>query len=125
MCFCCLIIIGLLAAPGNVNGIVLLNTTKVTITWSPPFTLNITGAVAILRYMVYITDNNLRNISCESVNNVRYTFVIEENQCDEYSFQVSAVNAVGEGNKSSPVLLPQPNHNVIKCSGIELNWFEN
>jgi len=43
------------------------------------------------------------------VDNVQYTFITEKHQehlCQWYSFQVSAVNAVGEGNRSSDFECP-------------------
>ena len=101
-------------------GIILLNTTKVTVSWTTPFTLNITGARGIFGYIVYIIDINCRNVSSEPVNEMQYSFITEENQCHRYSFQVSAVNAVGEGNRSSAILLPQPKQNVKKCSGMKI-----
>ena len=88
---CKIFVTGLLEAPTNVG--IEIGVENVTISWIPPFTL--TG-VPIYHYTVYIISQ-------------RYTVMIDttethftlEKPCTSTTYQISAWNAVGEGNTTT------------------------
>ena len=68
---------------------------SVKVSWSPPFTLS---GVPILHYTVYITSNGLT----ETLNTSQPQVTLDR-PCSTTTYQISAWNDVGEGNKSSSV----------------------
>ena len=102
--FCSGLIIGLLAAPRNLT-IEALGENTVILSWSPPFTLDVSDTDPdITGYRVYIFNYNTSNQEMKSTaaNVTEFRFVIHD-QSHLYEFSVSALNEVGEGNRTDPV----------------------
>ena len=93
--------VGLLAAPGGVR-IEQRDKGSISFTWEHPFSLH---GVPITGYWFYYTKNNGRAKKIELLgNSTTYKFsVADPSPCDSYMFQVSAVNAGGEGSLSIPI----------------------
>ena len=102
--------LGLLDAPQDLR-IEALGENTVILRWSPPFTLDVTDVDPdIFEYRVYILNSNTSNQEMKSIapNVTEYQFVMND-ECGVYEFSVSALNEVGEGKMSDPV--------VSICSG--------
>ena len=86
---------GYLAPPTEVR-VEEVSVDTVSVSWSPPFTLE---GVPILHYTVYITSSTG---SSEAVNTTQ-TEISLQRPCADTTYQVSSWNGVGEGYTSSPV----------------------
>ena len=94
----------------------------ISISWSPPFTLNVTGIEPDIWYTVEVIDST-DNISsptpcssppyfnCYLLFGTNYTFYPDSpSPCNEYSFTIIPINGVGEGERSEEV-------NIVDTSG--------
>ena len=106
---------GLLAPPVALT-VMNTNSSAIKLTWTPPFTLDITDVDPdISNYTVYITNTNTSKNGTVSVTKLdengvvetEYTFTglpgEDPDPCPVYQFSVSAWNVVGEGERSGPV----------------------
>lgn len=86
-----------------------LNLTTVHLTWSPPYTLNVTGNTqpSILAYSIVIKNGSGETIleANSTVNGYYYTIEEDECQFDAYVACVAGVNGVGIGLYSQPIRL--------------------
>ena len=110
----CILNAGLLDPPGALT---VMNTDNVDIalTWTPPFTLDITEDPDISNYTVYITNTNTSKNGTVYVTELDGNGVVktefafnglpgeDPDPCHVYQFSVSAWNVVGEGERSEPV----------------------
>ena len=87
--------VGYLAPPTEVR-VEEVSVDTVSVSWSPPFTLE---GVPILHYTVCITSSTG---SSEAVNTTQ-TEISLQRPCADTTYQVSGWNEVGKGNTSSPV----------------------
>ena len=72
---------------------------KILVSWSPPFTLNITdNDKDITHYSVYVNESETINVTV----GLEYTFLCS--RTGSYYFSVSGFNLAGEGKKSDPVI---------------------
>ena len=92
---------GLLAAPSNII-IISMNLTAIEISWTPPFTLNITNMDEdILFYTIKITNHDTGEVSSDNSTYPVFTLLsMKAFQCDTFGFQVTGWNSAGEGNIS-------------------------
>ena len=97
-----LIIIGLLSAVGSLT---LSVQSSWTLTWSPPFTLDINGVDPdIAGYCVDIVNSTSSSLLCSEceVNVTEFTYPIPPRSwCYNYTFTITPVNVVGNGTSSS------------------------
>ena len=97
---------GLLAAVGDLQ-INLVNGT-LCLSWTPPFTLDITNVDPDLYYTIEITSTadaeNPSTISCNDCSS-EYKFTVNNSSpCDSYTFIVVPVNGARNGTPSVPLL---------------------
>ena len=125
------IAIGLLDAVGNIS--VKNNSDSIHISWSPPFSLDVTGVDPDIWYTVLISnvtdENNPVNVSCTNCHNVtqpHYSFTTENSSpSHKYSFTVIPLNGAGQGERSGPVMgefrksksLTRPIRSLIRLAG--------
>ena len=84
------------------------SSTSITISWSPPFTLDVTGVDPDIWYSVLIynvtDENNPTAILCTHCTNItetHYTFNPDyPSPCHAYNFTVIPFNGAGKGNSS-------------------------
>ena len=100
---------GLLAPVGDVS--VENGSDSILLSWSPPFSLDVTGVDHDIWYTVLISNvtdkGNPTAIPCTDCHNLtqpHYTFTTANpSPAHKYSFTVIPQNGVGEGNRSEPV----------------------
>ena len=99
---------GLLAPVGNVS--VESGRDSILLSWSPPFSLDVTGVDPDIWYTVLISnvtdENNPTAVPCTDHNLTQphYNFTTANpNPCHKYSFTVIPQNGAGEGSRSEPV----------------------
>ena len=109
----------MLAAPTDLV-IISTNLTAIVLSWTPPFTLNITNTDKnILFYTITSIHHDTGEVSSENSTYPGYTFLsMKEFQCDMFGFQVTGWNSAGEGNisdiinasfeKRKDFIMPQP-----------------
>ena len=97
---------GLLAAVGDPQ----VNLVKGTLclSWTPPFTLDITNMDPDLYYIIEITSTadaeNPSTISCNNCSS-EYKFTVNNSSpCESFTFIVIPVNGAGNGTPSDPLL---------------------
>lgn len=92
---------GLLAAPSNIR-LISTNLTAIEISWTPPFSLNITDTDEdILFYAIKITNRDTGEVSFDNSTYPGFTLLsMKAFQCDTFGFQVTGWNSAGEGNIS-------------------------
>ena len=86
-------------------------TGSVTISWSPPFSLDVTGVYPDIWYSVFIynvtDENNPTAILCTNCTNItetHYTFTPDYfSPCHVYNFSVVPLNGAGQGESSGNV----------------------
>ena len=84
---------------------------SILLSWSPPFSLDVTGVDPDIWYTVLISnatdEDNPTAVPCTDCHNLtqpHYTFTTANpSPCHKYSFIVIPQNGVGEGNRSEPV----------------------
>lgn len=98
-------IIGLLDPPSNIT-VSVTNVTVAHITWSAPYSLDLTGESDILGYNFTIQDTLQHTILSLNVNSSITEYYFTNNYCplDTYSVLVAGINRLGVGSSSSPVL---------------------
>ena len=87
------------------------NETSVTISWTAPFSLDVTGVHPDIWYSVLIynvtDENNPTAILCTNCTNItetHYTFTPDYlNACHEYNFSVIPFNGAGQGESSTNI----------------------
>ena len=87
------------------------NSSSIIISWSPPFSLNLTGGTSGILYDLYcynVTDEkNPTAINCTDCKNITETQYIFKppypSPCQKYFFTVIPTNGVGEGESSNNV----------------------
>ena len=85
------------------------NDSSLTISWTPPFSLDVTGVDPDIWYSVFIYDltdeNNPTAILCTDCINItetHYTFAPDHlSPCHVYNFSVIPLNGAGRGNASN------------------------
>ena len=111
----CILNADLLDPPGTLT-VMNTNSGDIKLTWTPPFTLDITDVDPdISNYTVYIINTNTSNTGTVSVTELDESGVVETeytftglpgedpDPCHVYQFSISAWNVVGEGERSEPV----------------------
>ena len=83
---------GLLDSPTDVN-VDRVSVESVSVSWTPPFTLS---EVPILMYTVYITSQGYT----ETMNTTE-TRITQERPCASTTYEISAWNEVGEGDRAT------------------------
>ena len=99
-------LLGLLSTPPNL--VISYNRISVTISWSAPFSLDVTGVDPDIWYFVFIynvTDKNnptaILCTDCISITETHYTFTPDYlGPCHVYNFSVIPVNGAGQGESS-------------------------
>jgi hypothetical protein len=73
--------------------------TTITLTWTPPFTLDITGVEPdITGYCVDVISSSTLYSSCEiNVTRFSYTLPPQESACYNFTLVVTPMNVVGNG----------------------------
>ena len=106
--------------------------TIIIISWSAPFSLDVTGVDPDIWYSVLIynvTDNPtaIPCTDCMDITETHYTFTPDyPSPCHKYIFTVIPLNGAGQGHSSSvtyihkDVLTPCENHNPSKFVNFEL-----
>ena len=100
---------GLLAPVVNVS--VENGSGSILLSWSPPFSLDVTGVHPDIWYTVLISnvtdEDNPTAVLCTDCHNLtqpHYTFTTANpSPCHKYSFTVIPQNGAGEGNRSEPL----------------------
>ena len=82
-----------------------MNLTAIELSWTPPFTLNITNTDEdIPFYIIKITNYDTGGVSFDNSTYPGYAFLsMKPFQCDIFGFQVTGWNSAGEGNISDIV----------------------
>ncbi len=99
-------IVGLLPAVGSLTATPILLDSIISLTWTPPFSLNITGVDPdITGYCVGVvnsTSSLLIDSQC-GITDTQYNYTVSPNDivCDTYTFTVTPVNIVGNGTSAS------------------------
>ena len=99
-------VLGLLSAVGDLRAS--SNTSSVTISWTAPFSLDVTGVDPDIWYSVLIynvTDENnptaILCTDCINITETHYTFTPDYlSPCHVYNFSVIPVNGAGQGESS-------------------------
>ena len=118
---------GLLLAVGDLEA--KDNATSVTISWTPPFSLNVTGVDPDIWYSVFIynvtDENNPTAILCTNCTNItetHYTFTPDYlSPCHVYNFSVVSLNGAGQGESSGNVTGTECS--ILKFSTIFIKFF--
>ena len=99
---------GLLSAVGNLTAT--SDGTSVTLSWTPPFSLDVTGVEHDIWYSVFIynvtDENNPTAIPCTDCTNItetHYTFIFTLECVNVYNFSVIPLNGAGQGESSGNV----------------------
>ena len=114
-------ILGLLSAVGDLRAS--SNASSVTISWTAPFSLDVTGVDPDIWYSVLIynvTDENnptaILCTDCINITETHYTFTPDYlSPCHVYNFSVIPVNGAGQGESS-----PHVSGYVLNCKYISI-----
>ena len=76
------------------------------LTWSPPFSLNVTNMTTYIHYCINIynitnSQHDLLNTSCDILQPEFEFTITNPSPCDQFKFQVIPVNAAGNGTSSN------------------------
>ena len=110
------IFLGLLSAAVDILGVI-YHVSSVTISWTAPFSLDVTGVDPDIWYSVLIynvTDENsptaILCTDCININETHYTFTPDYlSPCHVYLFSVIPFNGVGQGESSPNVTISKLN----------------
>ena len=115
---------GLLASVNNL--LISGNISSITISWSSPFSLDVTDIDPDICYSVFIyniTDEPITLISCTDCINItetQYTFTPDyPSPCHKYNFTIIPFNEVGQGFQTNTVYIHEDNQ--IPCKTIKLD----
>ena len=78
----------------------------ISLTWSPPFSLDITGVDPDLWYRVYVYNitSGRAPLTNLTVYEPEFNFTVSDSSpCDQFEFRVTPVNGAGNGIASKPV----------------------
>ena len=104
---------------------------SIILSWSPPFSLNVTGVDPDIWYTVLISNvtdgDNPIDVSCadcHSLTQSNYVFTsADPSPCHKYNFTIIPENEVGEGSSSEPVIGYFTTGNILtSCSFKVLNF---
>ncbi len=104
-------IVGLLPAVGSLTATPILLDSIISFTWTPPFSLDISGVDPdITGYCVGVV-NSTSSLAIHSqcgITDTQYNYTVSPNDtvCDTYTFTVTPVNIVGNGTSASVILPP-------------------
>ncbi len=99
-------IVGFLPAVGSLTATPIPLNSIISLTWTPPFSLNITGVDPdITGYCVGVV-NSTSSLVIHSqcgITNTQYNYTVSPNGivCDTYTFTVTPVNIVGNGTSAN------------------------
>ena len=94
---CCL---GLLSAVGSLN-ITSVETSVVLLTWTAPFTLDITATDPDITYCVEVVSSTSSATLHSECGITATQFTYHTTWCDEYNFTITPVNLLGNGTQES------------------------
>ncbi len=102
-------IVGLLPAVGSLAATPILLDSIISLTWTPPFSLDIPGVDADITYCVGVV-NSTSSLVIHSqcgITDTQYNYTVSPRStpCDNYTFTVTPVNIVGNGASTSVTLL--------------------
>ncbi len=103
-------IVGLLPALGSLTATLIPLDSIISLTWTPPFSLDIPGVDPdIIGYCVGVV-NSTSSLVIHSqcgITDTQYNYTVSPNDtvCDTYTFTVTPVNIVGNGESASVTLL--------------------
>ncbi len=103
-------IVGLLPAVGSLTAIPILLDSIISLTWTPPFSLDIPrGDPDITGYCVGVV-NSTSSLVIHSqcgITDTQYNYTVSPRStpCDNYTFTVTPVNVVGDGTSANVTLL--------------------
>ncbi len=104
-----LLYVGLLPAVGSLTAIPFLQNFYIYLTWTPPFSLNITNVDPDYTYCVCVvnsTSSLVIHFKCGiTVTQYYYIKSPRSTPCDTYTLTVTPVNIVGNGTSDSVTLL--------------------
>ncbi len=109
-------IVGLLPAVGSLTATPILLDSIISLTWIPPFSLDIPGVDPdITGYCVGVvnsTSSSVIHSQC-GITDTQYNYTVSPNctVCDTYTFTVTPVNIVGNGTSDS---MPVPLSNITE-----------
>ena len=97
--------LGILSAVGDLSATALDST--ISLTWNPPFTLDITGVDPDITYRVDVINSTSSQVihSQGGINVTQYNYTTslspERRVCNVFKFTITPVNIVGNGSESS------------------------
>ncbi len=104
-------IVGLLPAVGSLTATPIVMDSIISLTWTPPFSLDIPGVDPdITGYCVGVV-NSTSSLVIHSqcgITDTQYNYTVSPNDivCDTYTFIVTPVNIVGNGTSASVISPP-------------------
>ena len=102
--YSCILLVGLLDAVRSLSSTA--NSTPISVTWEPPFTLDITGEDPdITGYCVDVI-NSTSSVTLHSqcgITETEFTYLIPESYCysTTFSFSITPLNIVGRGEEAT------------------------
>ncbi len=102
-------IVGLLPTVGSLTATLILLDSIISLTWTPPFSLDITSVDPDITYCVGVV-NSTSSLVIHSqcgITDTQYNYTVSPRStpCDNYTFTVTPNNLVGDGTSASMPLL--------------------
>ncbi len=102
-------IVGFLPALGSLTATPILLDSIISLTWTPPFSLDIPGVDHDIKYCVGVV-NSTSSLVIHSqcgITDTQYNYTVSNKStpCDNYTFTVTPNNLVGDGTSASMPLL--------------------